>query len=345
MNVRELDRMEAGALDLFGAVAKAVYAGDPVWARGSEIMWSRQWALRPDRAAGLFRPVVATENGRPLARAVAILNPGSVDSGGHPKGCIGFFDCVADRPDGARAVLDRCERLLADAGVGTIQLPKADNQLFGCQTAGFELPHLCLTPHNPPGYRALFEASGYAASRDIRSYYFTRDSFRAVSLDAPAVATRAFDRSRLDEEIGRFHSLQVAVFSRRPGYVPRTLAEDRAMIEEQLPIIDDDLVIFAAGPDGETLGVLVCLPDFYQALAGQPVDRVRIVSIGILPSRRRQGIGTALGLHLMQTLLAKTRYVFAEISLVLHDNLPPQGLAARFHAHPGRAFVLMEKRL
>ena len=58
-----------------------------------------------------------------------------------------------------------------------------------------------------------------------------------------------------------------------------------------------------------------------------------------------KGIGALMGAHLMRNLLRRKEYVFAEGSMVLKSNVPPQNLAKRFQAEPGREFVLLVKAL
>lgn len=345
MQILELGTCDATALKLFGDVARSVYEKDPVWASGSEMVFGTHWSRQIAQPGGLFLPVVVIENDQAVARAVAILTKGAVGDDGETQGYIGFFECVENQPDAARLILKHCEQTLNCAGAKSIQAPKVDNQLFGCQISEFDLPQVCLTQHNPPYYRNLFEAVGYAVKQHVYSLYFTRETVGEVTVSLPGFKTREFDRSRLEAEIGHFHRLQLEIFGDRPGYIPRSLAEDRVMIKAQLPIIDDELIIFAEDKQGEPVGILICFPDFYQALAGQKIDRARIISIGAIPKYVHQGLGTLMGAHLMKNLLLKKQYNFAEGSIILASNIAPQNLAKRFHAHPGRRFVVLEKKL
>ena len=71
----------------------------------------------------------------------------------------------------------------------------------------------------------------------------------------------------------------------------------------------------------------------------------RVISIGIFPGHVNMGLGTLMGAHLMKNLLRKKQYIFAESSMILAHNIAPQSLAKRFHATPGRSFVVLEKKL
>jgi GNAT superfamily N-acetyltransferase len=347
-----MDVVDAGPfalpdLGIFGAVATAVYKDDLVWARASETGFAAHWAAECEHPTGIFRPLVALKDGLPVARAVAIAKHGATGAESHPQGYVGYFECVTNHREAAALILARCEQILRQQGVTSIQAPKADNQLFGCQVDGFDLPHLCLTPHNPPSYRALFEAAGYVAKQHICTFRFARDAPLAEYDRHPAQSngahTRSFDPLRLEDEIVVFHQLQARIFADRQGYVPRTLDEDRALIMRLLPMIDPDLIIVAEDRSGRAIGILVCIPDFYQALAGHTVDRARVITIGVLPGHSRQGIGTLMGAHLRTNILANDRIAYVEASLVLAQNFAPQNLAQHFGAQPGRQFVVLEK--
>ncbi len=245
MEILELRELNPDSLSLFGDVAQVVYQNDPVWASASESTFARQWSQRLRQRHDIFRPVVVLTQNQPCARAVAIRTKGATGEHGEVVGFIGFFECLENQPGAARLVLDHCEQILVQAGVQSIQIPKVDNQLYGCQISDFGLPHVCLTPHNPPYYRDLFEATGYGVSQHIYSLYFTRENTDQVHVELPGFRTREFNRGRLDEEIEHFHRLQQAIFGDRSGYVPRTLSEDRDLVTTLLPIIDDDLIIIA----------------------------------------------------------------------------------------------------
>lgn len=151
-------------------------------------------------------------------------------------------------------------------------------------------------------------ARGYEIKTKNYTLYFTREAARQVHVQLPGFTTREFNRDKLSEEIIIFHQLQQDIFGGQPGYIPRTLEED-------------------------------------QATRGEPVTRVRIVSIGAIPRLTHKGIGALMGAHLMRNILRKEAYTFAEGSWILAHNMPPRNLARRFQAKPGREFALLQKSL
>jgi hypothetical protein len=335
---------DAQAIDQFHEVATKVYQHDPVWVPESEMMFTQRFRAAQTQGKTSMVPVVALESDTPLARGAAIFVPSTMCQAGHPQGWIGFFECVQECPRAAGGVLEKCEQILRQAGVKSVLAPKVDNQLVGLLTKGFALPQAVFTNHNPPYYLEILQNGGYEVKTKIYTVQFTREMAEKVHVEIPGITTREFDRSNLTKEIAIFHKLQQIIFGSRPGYIPRALEEDREMVISFLPILEDDLVIIAEDEEKNPVGLLVCLPDVYQALRGQKVDRVRIMSIGVIPDLTHKGIGTLMGAHLMRNLLEK-EYQIAEGSWVLETNVPPQNLARRFNAQPGREFVLLEKTL
>jgi hypothetical protein len=347
MNVIEIrDPANEKTLDLFRQVATCVYRDDPVWVPESERTFTQRFQEPQAPDASQMVPVVALEGNQPVARAVAILAPGARDKAGSPQGWIGFFECVREHPHAARRVLAGCEQILGQRGVKSILLPKVDNQLVGLLVKGFELPHMVFTNHNPPYYLDLLKSCGYEIQTSIYTLHFTRETADQVHVKLPGFTTREFNRDRLSEEIVLFHELQQAIFSDRPGYIRRTLQQDRELVHSFLPFLRDDLVIIAEDRRGDPVGLLVCLPDIYQAFRGQKITRARIVSLGAIPRLAyRGGIGALMGAHVMRNLLRIPEYDFVEGSWVLGRNVSPRNLARRFHAKPGREFVLLHKEI
>lgn len=332
-------------LAMFYQVAASVYRADPVWVPASEMMFTNRFREPQVHGGICMVPVVAVEEDQPVARAVAILSPGARDETGESQGWIGFFECLREYPKGAAHVLSHCERILRQAGAKSVLLSKADNQLVGLQTGGFDLPQTIFTNHNPSYYLDLIQACGYEIKTKIYALYFTRETVQQRHVELRGFTTREFNRDKLSEEILIFHQLQQDIFRGQSGYLPRTLEEDQSMVQSFLPFLQDDLVIIAEDKDGNAVGLLVCLPDIYQASRGEPITRVRIISIGAIPRLTRKGIGALMGAHLMRNILRKETYTFAEGSWILAHNIPPRNLARRFQAKPGREFALLQKKL
>ena len=163
-----------------------------------------------------------------------------------------------------------------------------------------------------------------------------------LGLGRRAYSVRSVDMTKLDEEIARIERFQAEVFEGRIGHVPQSTAEARQMLSRLLPQLDPDLVILATDNSGQTIGVLICVPDSWQDR--EPVDRARLISIAVSPEWRGQRVAMSMGALLARTLIDKG-YLALEGSCVLEDNRRPQVLAKLLGAKPGREFALFTMEL
>jgi hypothetical protein len=220
-----------------------------------------------------------------------------------------------------------------------------DNLLMGLVIDRFDLPQTILTTHNPPYYAAILHNSGYQIRERLYTYLFDQKSAINLPLTLPGFKTRTFNRQNLEAEVQIFHALQQEIFSHHLGWVPRTLEEDRQMIEGILPILDEELVIIAEDKNNHAVGLCVCVPDIYQTFRGQAIDNARAISIGVIKSLVDKGLGVLMGLHLARNLIAKG-YRTMEASWIRESNIQPQNLLTRrFLGQRGRDFALFEKTL
>lgn len=320
----------------FYQVARDTYHNDTVWIPQSEDFFRQTYYA--SKTNGLqINPVVCLDDNRPIARAASIFNPNSPE-----QGAIGFFEYIPEAHTSGEAILAFCENHLHRKGVTSIQAPRVDNMWMGLLVKGFDLPQTVFTPHNPPHYQQTLEASGYHEVERLVTYRFTRTSVQIPSLHLSGIFTRTFNRSQFETEVLVFHTLQNRIFSSHTGYTTRSLDEDRAMLTAFLPLLDDDLVIIAENADNEAIGLLICLPDIYQAYKGHPVTSARLISIGVLPDWKYKGTGVLMINHLVQNLLQKN-YLSLEASWIKASNTLPKNLSLRFGGEPGREFALYQK--
>ena len=341
MGIIEFSPTDEDALQKFHAVPQQVYANDELWAPQSE---AAVISLLAGAEKIFIRPLLCLQGDTPVARAVAIFHHGAIDEQMRPQGYIGFFECLNSHHDAGRMILKHAENILREQGVVTVQAPRVDNLLMGLVVGVDVSPQTVFTPHNPPYYVEILQSQGYQIRERLFTYILDRSSVINFPIRLPGYHTRSFDRSKLDEEVLIFHNLQKEIFEKCAGWVPRTLEEDRRMIEGFLPMLDDDLVVIAENKDHEAIGLLVCIPDVYQAFRGQTMDRARLISIGAIPSKAQKGVGVVMGLHLMHALLAKG-YQTLEASWIRDSNILPQNLVKRFGGRRGREFALFEKKL
>ena len=345
MEIREIKKLEDKNLDLFFNLAKNVYINDPIWNIEEESQIKQRLSFSKDKNSIQTWPyVVVNKENEPLARAVAILHPKAKDSIDNKIGWIGFFEALRNQKEAVKAIFNHCEETLRNNSVKEIITPKLDNLYQGLQINGFDLPHTFMTNYNPSYYLKYFKRHGYKKHRKITSIIFTRDTYRERHFQAEDVKVRLFDKSNLENEIKIYHNLTNSIFEGRYGYINRTLEESELLVKSLLPILDEELVIIAEDSHGNPLGYLICLPDINQQKKEGKVDRARIISIGVIPEYRRKKVAATMGILLMKNLLKK-KYQSLEGSIIMKANIPPQRLAKKFGALPGREFVLLRKQI
>jgi GNAT superfamily N-acetyltransferase len=320
-------------LDLFRELALRVYETDPIWAPASEDVID-ECIARAASGEIEIRAVVATNGDHPVARAMAIASPAAAD------GWVGLFECLPESERAGEAVLNGCVDWLNGTGKQSVVGPRVDELRAGLLIEGFDRPHTIFTAYNPSFYVDVFRSAGFVVASRLVSFEFTRDrapTFRQLPLGA--VGLRSPDPSHIIDDLVRIEAFQDSVFGAGPGRVRRSRGASRDLARRLLPLLDLDLVVLAEDRAGQIVGVLVCVPDHWQP---QPVDRARLVSVGVAPGWRGKRVAMAMGATLVARLLAKG-YQTLEGSWVRADNTRPQALARALGGAPGRVFALLER--
>ncbi len=326
----------------FFSVAREVYRNDPIWVP-EEKRFTKEMITalfkKPDTITNI---VVAYENDIPAARGIAVYRKNQF----HPAdqaGWIGMVEFPYENRDTAGILLDHLEDKLKQAGVKRIITPKTGSMEPGLLVEKFDYPQTVLTTHNPEYYLDFYFKSGYQIKETCLTFCFSRKHAKQIQIKLPGFMTRSMDPDRLEKEITIFNSLQNAIFEEREGYLRRSLEEDRSLIQSFQPFLDKDLIIIAEDLSGKPVGILICLPDIYQAYMGLKVDRVRFISIGCLPTYTKKGIGILMVSHLINNLIKNPEYKSAEASWILGSNKQALNMLSRFNPEKGREFVFLEK--
>ena len=345
MKVFEITSLEDTNLPLFFQLPQEIYKEDSIWVpeNPEEIKTRFTFSTTPNEIR-TWPLVVLNDEGKPTARALAILHPRALDKKNRKIGWISYLEILEGEYNSLVILLDHCISIFKKENVYEITLPKLDNQYFGLQVKGFDKPQTLLTTHNREYYFGYLKKYGFKVSLHITSLIITRDEYKRKFFNVKGINVRTFNRENLQNEIEIYHNLTNTVFSNSYDYIPRTLAENSAFVNSFLPLLDDDLVIIAETENGKPVGFLICAPDLYQKIKDGKLDRARIISIGILPEYQKKNIASAMVSLLAENLLKKN-FQSVEGSIIMKTNLPPQLLAKRFGGKPGREFVLLRKKI
>lgn len=333
---------EGELLERFLAFPEIIYQNDDVWCKetGDRILGMKAYS---DSRGGFFQLYLALDDNGILARASGSLDPKAIKDGGM-VGSLGHFEALKEQEQAVSMLISTVENDLRKEGASTIIAPRNDIMTLGLQISGFELPQTWGTPHNPDYYRSYFVNNGYSKKEDLIAFIMEEDTPMESFDDIEGIRIRTIRKKELESEIRIFNRLNNAIFSSHENFIPRTLEEDKMIIGSMLPLLDEDLVLFAEEENGTPVGLLVSIPDHNQKLKEEKITRARLITIGVLPRFTRKGIGKMMGKRLKENLLKKG-YKELEGSWVLESNLAPMKGAETIGASVGRVFRLYSKDL
>ncbi len=329
-------------LEMFMGFPESVYKNDDVWCKenGDRIIGMKAYS---ESRGGFFQLYLVLDEGEVLARASGSLDPKAVIDG-KMIGSLGHFEALKGQELAVSILFSTIENDLRREGASTIIAPRNDIMTLGLQISGFGLPQTWGTPHNPDYYRDYFEKNGYSKKEDLITFIMEDDTPMESFDDIGDIRIRSIRKKEPESEIKIFNRLNNAIFSSHENFIPRTIEEDKMIIGSMLPLLDEDLVLFAEEENGTPVGLLVSIPDHNQRLKEEKITRARLITIGVLPGHTRKGIGKMMGKRLKENLLKKG-YRELEGSWVLESNLAPMKGAESIGASVGRIFRLYSKDL
>lgn len=334
-NISDVEYTDAIVQD-FLAIPEQVYKSLPnIVIDGPEIEFKRLKALTRHPAIGYV-----FYDHEPFARIILIFTQEACQ--------FACFEIIESHIHLVNEVFDTIESTAFNHKRNRIWGPKLDNLVVGLQSKGFHLPNSIATSYHPSYYLRLFEQAGYRVSNTILTYTVSRADAEFVIEQLPVTTTeyslRSFSKENLDQEVKIFNNLNQQIFGHERDYEARSLEEEMAFVQSFLPFIDEELIIMAFDYD-LPIGFVIALPDYNQMRLEQKLSRIRVISIGVLPEYRKQGVGNLLVTQLIENALQSKKYEEAELSWIYEDNYAPQALIAKYLPKKGREFVLLQKEI
>jgi GNAT superfamily N-acetyltransferase len=288
--------------------------------------------------------IVAYRNGEPVGRIAAVENRLHNRVHEDRLGFFGQFECVEDS-DVATALLEAAAEWVAARGLDGIRGPVnfSMNEECGLLMDAYDDPPTILMTYNPPYYKDLLEGWGMTKAKDLLAWLADEETFdadRFSRLEKRVVRSdrdlriRSLDMKNFHREVELVRDLYNEGWEKNWGFVPMTDAEVSHMAKGLKPVVDPDLVLIGE-IDGEPAGFALSLPDINQAIAGingrllpfgllrmlrgmKKIDRIRILTLGVLPEHRRSGLDVLL---YYETFKRGTDKGYSgESSWILEDN-------------------------
>ena len=318
------------------------------------------------------RAFLATKNGKPVGRVMAIHNHRYNEYHNVNVGFFGFFECANDG-EVAHRLFECCEDFLRSRGATTLYGPvnPSTNYECGLLIKGFEDPPQVMMTYNPPFYVPMIEKLGFKKAKDLLAYQFDiakgfpevveKVAKRAENPRNRDVKFRSVDMNVWDQEIENIKMIYNEAWEKNWGFVPMTDAEFDNLAKEMKQILDPDLAIICE-VDGKAAGFILTLPDFNQVFKqiptgkllprgifkllrpGKYINRLRTVIMGVREDYRKLGLETAF-YHKSWEVAKRKGYVEAEFSWILEDNHNMNKPILRMGAVPYKTYRIYEKSL
>ena len=353
-----------------------LYRDDPAWIPNllmlqREVFDEKKNPFFDHGEAQLF---LARRDGAPVGRISAQINHAHNERHAERTGFFGFFESE-NTTETAHGLFEAADTWLRQRGMDRSRGPLnfSLNDQVGLLVEGFEHPPMIETTHALPYYGALVEAAGFAKAVDLLSYRWqiTDPPARMMeavgrSRTAPGLIVRRARLSQFDREVAILLDIYNDAWQDNWGYVPVSPREAKKLAND-LRLIVDTKVVLIAEVDGEPAGMIVGIPNLYEAIRDfqghiDPVKAVkllwrlkirgtetgRILLFGVKRKfqRRRDLIGLPfLLLYELYRGAVQRRYKWAEESWILETNTRMNAIMPYWDAYVYKRHRIYEKTL
>lgn len=352
-----------------------LYKDDPAWVPNllmlqRELLSEKHNPFFDHGEAALF---IAKRDGQVVGRISANIDHRHNTYHHETTGFFGFFESSND-PDVAAALLRAAEAWLRERGMDRVRGPFgfSIDQEVGILIAGFEHPPMIDMTHALPYYGALIEEAGYEKVIDLFAYKWEVKEPPARMMEAiektqavPGLKLRTINMRRLNEEVDTLLDIYAESWNQNWGYVDVSPRAARKMAAD-LRLIADANVVIIAEVDGEPAGMVIGIPNLYEAIRDfkghiDPIKAVkllwrlkikgtetgRLLLFGVKPKFRTRELYGLPFLLLYQLYLGslKGRYKWCEESWILENNKQMNAMMPYWDAYVYKKYRIYEKAL
>ena len=290
---------------------------------------------------------LAKKENKIVGRIAAIRNNNHIEYQKEKIGFFGLFDVIDDF-EVAKTLLDTAidwvkkeelEGIIGPTNIST-------NDTCGVLIEGYDDSPVAMMTYNKPYYNSFLKKYGFEKKMDILAYTMTPEgankrSIRLANaveerLKRKNIVVRSVNLKNFKNEAQRIKEVYNKAWNQNWGFVPFT-DEEFAHLAEGLKLIVDQDFIYVAEHNGETIGFSITLPDINQIVKTmkkgrllpfgifkllfqkKKINRVRVITLGVVEEYRKMGIEAVFYAKNIQTALNK-KIKTAEASWVLEEN-------------------------
>ncbi len=294
---------------------------------------------------------LATRDGEPCGRILAIVNNAHNERFNERRGFFGFFECENNQ-ETANGLFDAARRWLGERDIHLLRGPlnPSGNYTLGLLLDHFDMAPTFMMTYNPMYYKDLIENYGFEKAQDMYAYWGSIDMLPSINKKLQPIADqvaerynvriRPIDKRHFSEDVRVFLDVYNRSCVNMWGFVPMSEAEVDHTAKGLKHLIVPELA-YGAEVDGRVIGAVFGLLDYnprIKAINGRlfpfgfirllsfkkKIKKIRVISTNVLPEFQLLGIGMVLvGAMVPQAL--KWGLEEAEFSWVMESNSLSRG--------------------
>lgn len=216
------------------------------------------------------RWVLYDDNGKPIGRIAAFINPKTAYTEKQPTGGMGFFECINEQK-AANCLFDAARDWLKSRGMEAMDGPinfGDRNMFWGLLIKNYTDPPIYGTNYNPPYYKELMEQYGFKV-------WFNQLFFkRSAEVPAQEIFHRKYKqladdpRIRMHDSVGRsveqiakdFCEVYNAAWVDHENHKPMEISTALKIVKAMKPVMDPRLLIFVRHDD-KPIAMYISLPE------------------------------------------------------------------------------------
>jgi hypothetical protein len=290
---------------------------------------------------------LAFKGNKIVGRIAAIKNNNYINYTGDSTGNFGFFDVIDDY-EIAKKLFDAAVNWVRANNLTGIMGPTnfSTNDTCGVLVDGFDSPPTMMMTYNKPYYVDFMEHYGFRSEMDLLSYKINTadvpEKLLRLSdkihdrLKSKGITIRKIDLKKFKQEIDNIFEVYNSAWEKNWGFVPMTKDEFRHAAKDMKSIVDPDFLLLAE-TESRMIGFSLTVPDMNIPLKKltkgrllpfgifkflhykNKINRVRIVTLGIIEGYRKLGIDAYFYMKAFEEAKNK-KMEFGEASWVLENN-------------------------
>ena len=352
-----------------------IYENSPYWVppliSDQKKMFSSKYPFWQHAEGELF---IAERESEVVGRVSVAIDYNFCKTFQEKTGFFGFFECIEDFRV-ASALLEVVKIWGRERGLERMIGPisPSTNDVLGILVEGFEKRPMIMMPYNPPYYLKFMQELGLNKQQTLLAYEMpiSQEIFKKLServeilkrrTSLKEVSVHHFDLKDFKREVERLREVYNDAWLGHWGFVPWEKEELWEIAKGLKMFLVPELTVYAEF-QGETIGVLIAIPDYNQALKEMngkitfsalckflfhkwKIKDVRLMIMGVKQRFQRRGVEGLMYQKVFESAL-NLGYEggICELSWILEDNWPVRRAAEHMGGKISKIYNIYELSL